>query len=369
MKLIKPVTLLFAAVMLVVAAPARAIEVPAQAVGDDTLAVIWIDMTRVDAEMVGESGAAFVEMVAGGGLEGLGIALPAGDAEQMVESLLAFHEGFVAAGGEGLLISIGMPTDETWSPTMSLLARSSGEIDTQAMTELLGTMSGGERTAQIEAIGEGWHHLSILSAAGVEETSPLPEPSEEASAAFARPLGTVQTPGLSIAVRIPQELRNMLMGMAGGAPGEDGARVPQDPQMQMMMQMIEPLQGLDTLGFALSSDDQDQMQVDVQMAFEEQVQATQFFNMYNSIMTLMPMMVFQQTQNVQGAPDPATINRFFMLLRMQSQGEVLSLRLDNEFFELAEQIVPLMEGLAQPAAQAAPPAQGAPPAPGAGRTR
>ncbi len=344
MKLFKPAYLAAAlALLLIPSLPARAVDAPKQAIGEDTALVVWVDLEQVDTEMIEKLGDALAGLADNPILQDQAGGIPLGDISEMVDALTLFRSGFVQAGGEGLLLTLEMPEEGSWSPPISLLARTKQDVDAKAMGALVRTMTDGAMDAELAPVkdAEGWHDLAVISVGNGEPvTQALPsEPDKKAYKAFDEQLGEVKKPLLSVAFRMQDDIRDMIGMMAGGGAGGQ-----QDPQAAMMLGMLGPLQNLDTIGFAVSEDDEE-FEVDAQMVFQEAADAQQFGQMYNSIMQLAPALLAAQLQNVEDAPDPNTLNDFFMKLQMKQNGDTLKLHLDKEFFEMAEQMAPLFESM------------------------
>lgn len=329
------------AVMLLLAGPALAVKAPEKAIGEDTMLVVWLDVEQISPKLIKQLGDGLGEVLDNPMLADQGIGLPLGDTKEMVQGITAFRDGFVKAGGKGLLLTMAMPgeDDDAWSPPLSVLANSGDKpMDRAAMKKLFDTVSEGEVDAEFAPIGGGWHDVSMVADGGEAVTLPLPKPDAEANKAFNKQLGAAKKPMLSIAFRMQDELREMMDENLQGLGGEG------NPELAMMMGMIQPIKSLDTLGINVSMVGEEDFKVDVQMDFLDEQQALMFMNMYNSIMMLAPAMLAQQVQGVPDAPNPNELNQFFMKLMMKADGKTLSLTLDPAFFEMAEKLGPLMQG-------------------------
>lgn len=342
MKLNKLVTAVLIALTLMLTAPARAVEVPKEAIGEATALVVWVDLEQVDNDIINKVGEGLASVMDNPLLQQQAGGLPLGALDDMLDSMTNFRDGFVKAGGEGLVLTMELPGEGSWSPPISLLAKTKENVDAKAMGDLIREMSEGDMNAELAPVVEGWHDLSIVkSGNGEEVTQALPsKPDKKAYKAFDDQLGEVKKPVLSVAFRMQDQLRERIQQMAQGA--NQGQQ--QDPQAAMMAGMVGLLQGLDTVGFAISSDDEE-IEVDIQMVFLKAGDAQQFGQMYNSIMMLAPALLAAQIQDIENAPDPNTINKFFMKLQMKQNGDTLKLNLDQEFFDLVEEMGPLFEGL------------------------
>lgn len=345
-----------AALLLACVAPARALETPEQAVGESTMLVAWIDLEQVDNDMIERIVSGLALIAQNPMLAERGVGLPLGGFNEMVESLTTFRKGFVDAGGQGLMMSLEMPAAdaESWSPPMSMLAKTSDKVDNRAMSELVRTMSEGKMDAELEPIAglTGWHDLAVFSAEGESVTMPLPRPDKAAFKAFDRQLGDAKKPLVSVAFRMQESIRQQIAAMAQVAGNDAGQ---QDPQAAMMIGMLQPLVGIDTLGFAVVSD-KDDFEIAIQMVFLKPGDAQQFAQMFNTVMQLAPVMLAGQLQQLDNPPDPNTLNKFFMKLTMQHNGDTLKMKLDREFFDLLEELKPVFNGLV-PEEPAIPPAQ------------
>lgn len=346
-------TLLLAAMLLLVS-PALAKDaeeaVPQQAIGKDTMLAVYFDVTQIDAEMIDRLGEVILALSENEALQDQEIALPVGDPRAMVDALTLMRGAFLQAGGEGLVMTVGMPGEEGWSPPMSLLAKTNGKFDAPAMAALIRTMGDGEMEAAIEPLGNGWQNIALTSKEGDEVTLPLPEPDEAVFAAFNKQLTQHKKPVMSVAFRMQEELR-LMMDFAEEAaknaqPGQ-GEDAQAQMAMGMLMGMFKPVRSLDTLGIAVSQVGEEGMLVDVQMTFLDAQNAQMFANLYNSILMFAPVILSGQAQGgeVENMPDPATINQFFMKLKMQVAGDTLKLTLDQAFFDLLDQMAPLFEGV------------------------
>ena len=344
-------TVLLAVLMLTPLALAEKAEqaIPPQAVGEDTMLAVYVDVTQIDAEMMKNIGEGFVQGIAGlAQTQGEDFALPLGDPEEMFDSLITLRGSFVEAGGEGLMMTVQMPDEESWSPPMALLAKTNGKFDANAMGALVRTMGQGEMDATIDALGSGWQNIVMKSKEGDAVTLDLPKPDETAFTALNKQLAQHKKPVVALAFRMQDELRVMMdeaEKMAQNAQGAQGQDAQAQMAMGMMMGMFKPIRSLDTLGLAVSQVDES-MLIDAQLTFLDAQSAQQFANLYNSILMFAPVMLAGAAQgDVENMPDPATINQFFMKLRMQLAGDTLKLSLDQDFFDLAEKMAPLFEGM------------------------
>jgi hypothetical protein len=334
--------------------PARAEKpqaLPAQAVGSDTMLAVYVDVTQFSPEMIGGFGQALLGITQNEQLKGQGLALPIGDPTEIADMLTTLRGSFLQAGGEGLMMTVEMPGEDSWSPPMNLLAKTNDKLDSKAMVSLLRTMGDGEMDATLESLGSGWQNIGLKSKTGDAVTMPLPKPDADVFAAFSRELTQHKKPIFSVAFRMQESMREMLDELEQDAkeaqanPGQQ-----QDGQAQMlagmMMGMFKPIRQLDTIGLSISEDGNDSMLVDVQMSFLDATSAQQFGNIYNVILMIAPVALAQAGQGgeIENMPDPATINQFFMKLRMQPDGKSLKLKLDKEFFDLVEKLAPLFEG-------------------------
>ncbi|MEM9110945.1 MAG: hypothetical protein AAGC72_13075 [Planctomycetota bacterium] len=349
-----PLTTLLAALLLIVT-PASAEDtkqpVPQQAIGEKTMVALYLDVTQIDAEQIEGIGETLLGALGGiAEMQGEAFALPLGDPQEITDTLLTLRGSFLQAGGEALLMTVGMPGEDNWSPPMSLMAKTNDDLDANAMVALLRMMGEGEIEATLESLGSGWQNISLLSKEGEAVTLPLPEPNETAYSAFSKQLSQHDKPVMAVAFRMQDELREM-MDLAEQAAKNAQPGPAEDAQgqmaMGMLMGMFKPIRSLDTLGIAVSQADGDSLLVDVQMTFLDTQSAQMFANLYNSILMFAPVMIAGQAQGggVEGMPDAATINKFFMALKMEVADDTLKLKLDQDFFELAEKMAPLFEGL------------------------
>lgn len=348
----------FAAALMLLILPARAEKaaeaVPTQAIGNSTMLAVYIDVTQFDASMIETIGNAVLGLAGNEQLQDQGLAVPLGDPKQLIDMLTTLRGSFLQAGGEGLLATIEMPGEDDWSPPMTLLAKTNDKLDANALTAMIRTLGDGEMDATLEAIGGGWQNVAMKTKDGQPVTIALPKPDADVFAAFNKQLTQHEKPVFAVAFRMQEEMRKMLDQAEGLAQeAQPGAADGQDAQAQMMtgmlMGMFKPIRQLDTIGLAVSKDGQGSMIVDVQMSFFDAASAEQFGNVYNTLLMFAPMLAAQaggqgQAENM---PDPATINNFFMKLKMEVAGDSLKLRLDKEFFDLAEKLSPLFEGMAE----------------------
>lgn len=349
MKLRKVVTAGCLTALTLVAAPTPAAEAPQKAIGEETAFLVWIDVEQIKAEDIQKLGKAMKDLGDNPALAGQGAALPAGDLDEGIAKMTQFRDGFVQNGGEGLLLAMGIPAGEEWSPPISMLAKSKGQFDAAGMEKLIRTLAKDDADAKegditFIPIDGGWHDVSLVSPEGDAVTQELPTPNAAAFEAFQKQLGVVEDPVVAMAFRMQDDLRQMLAGAAQGAGQQ------QDPQAAMVMGMLQPIQKLDTVGFALSKVNETEMKLNVQMVFQDEASAQTFVGMYNSIIMFAPAMMAQQFAGVEGAPDPAQINAMFMKLKMQANGDTLTLELDQAFFDEIEKLAKLMEHIAGPPA-------------------
>lgn len=332
------------AVALPAALPAAAVDTPQRAIGKETAAVVYIDIEQIKPEMIGGLGMIMAGLGEHPLLADQGAALPLGDVQKIVEKATTFRNDFVKAGGQGLMLTLGMPKEESWSPPMSLLTKAKGELDTKIMAKMMNDLGEGKTNAELVAIDNGWYDISVVSLEGDAISQALPQPDAVAFKAFDKQLKVGKTPIIKVAFRMQERLRLMLDQQAGAAQG--GAQ--QDPNAAMMVGMMSLIKDVDTLGFAISKGPEDSTTVDIQMVFLNADAATQFMGMYNAMMMFAPAMIAQEIQRVEGAPNPAEINQFFAMLKMNANGETLSLTLDKPFFDMVQKLGPLMQNIQGP---------------------
>lgn len=336
---IKPLAAMLAVLMLAFAGPARAVDAPKAAIGEGTAVAVWVDFEQMDKDMIER-----VRDLLGGASDNpllgqLGGGLPIGDIGTLTENMTQVRDGMLEAGGEGLLITLDMPGEGDWSPPMNVLVKASDNADADAMAGIVAKMTEGEQTATMQPIADGWHNLAITRTKdGKAVTKALPEPDKKAYKAFDEQLGEVKRPAMCLAFRLPESLREQFAGA-----GQNGQQ-PNNPQAAMMMGMMQSLQGLDTLGVAVSEDD-DEVELDIQAVFLKPSQAQQFGQMYNSMMQLAPVLLANELPNIENAPDVNTVTKFFNMLIMKQNGDTLKLNLDKDFFELAEEVAPVFEAM------------------------
>lgn len=335
---IKPFAAMLAVLLFALAGPARAVDAPKQAFGEGTAMAVWVDFEQLDEDMVKR----IQDLLSGMGdtplLGQLGGGLPIGDVGELTDKVTKVRDGFLEAGGEGLLVTLEMPGEGAWSPPMNVLVKASDNADAQAMAGIVREMSEGEQAATMQPVADGWHNLAITNKDGKPVTIPLPEPDKKAFKAFDAQLDEVKKPAMCLAFRLPEELRKQFAGA-----GQNGQQ-PQNPQAAMMMGMMQSLQGLDTLGVAISEDDDD-IELNIQAVFLKPGQAQQFAQMYNSMMQLAPILLANELPNIENAPDVNTVTKFFNMLIMKQNGDTLKLNLDKQFFELAEEVAPVFEAM------------------------
>ncbi|MBX2852019.1 MAG: hypothetical protein KTR15_09775 [Phycisphaeraceae bacterium] len=347
-------TVLLAALMLLVS-PALAQKkqaeqaAPPKAIGETTMLAVYVDVTQLDPEMISGVGDMLLGLAENEALQDQELALPIGDPQQLADMLTLLRGSFVQAGGEALMMTIEMPEEDSWSPPMALLAKTNDKFDATSMTALIRSMGEAKMEASIEALGDGWQNIAMKSKEGDAVTLPLPKPDAAAFDAINKQLTQHKKPMLAVAFRMQDQLREMMdqaeQAAKNAQPGQ-GQDAQQQMAMGMMMGMFKPVRSLDTLGLAISQVDEG-MLVDAQMTFQDAQSAQQFANLYNSILMFAPVMMAGAAQEgqIENMPDPATINQFFMKLRMTVAGNSLKLTLDQDFFDLAEKLAPLFEGL------------------------
>lgn len=338
MKLIKTLALMVAGLMLLMAGPAGAVQTPKQAIGQETALVVWADLDQMDEDMVKrirELMGAAAENPLLGQLGGL----PLGDIGAFTDKLTLVRNSALQAGGEGLLLALEMPGEGAWSPPMNVMVKTGDKVDTNGLAAIVRTMSEGEMDAELSELSKGWHNLAIKSTKdGKAVTQELPEADKDAYKAFDKQLGEVKKPAMSLAFRMPEKMREQLANA-----GQNG-QAPKDPQAAMMLGMMQMLQGIDTLGVAISEDD-GEIEMDIQAVFLKPEQAQQFAQMYNTLMQLAPSIIAGQLQGVKNMPDINTLTSFFSKLIMKQNGDTLKLNLDKDFFDLAKEVAPALEAM------------------------
>lgn len=329
--------------------------VPPQAIGEKTMLAVYVDVSQLDPEIFSGLGEAILGLASNEDLKDQGLVLPLGDPQQLVDMLTLLSGSFVQAGGEGLMMTVEMPGEESWSPPMALLAKTNDKYDAAAMGALVRTLGEGEMDAELVSLGNGWRNIAMKSKEGDAVTLPLPEPDKDVFSAINKQLTQHKQPMLAVAFRMQEELREMMdvaeEAAKNAQPGQ-GEDAQAQMAMGMMMGMFKPIRAMDTMGLAISEVEDGNMLVDLQMTFQDAQSAQQFSNLYNSILMFAPVMLSGAAQDgqIENMPDAATINNFFMKLRMQVAGDSLKLTLDKDFFELAEKLAPLFEGIAGDAA-------------------
>lgn len=332
--------LMLMAAATLLARPAAAIEAPTKAVPGQTMLMVWIDLEQIDGETIKSVGDAIAGFVDGEMIQGAGLGVPLGDAEEGVAKLIETRDAMVENGAQGLLLMLDRPADESWSPEMRVMVKTTADADADKLAELAAGLSDGEMVAQAKPYAEGWHALTLHKVGEEDQAVSLPavtDGDEEVAAQFNVQLKEQQTAPFALVFRMDQEMKKWIDDMTATAGQQ------QDPQMAMMMSMAGMLRGMDTL--AVSVADQDGLTINLAMRFEDQEQATGFLQMYNAIMMMAPAMLAQQAQNIPDAPKPATINNFFAKLMMQPDGQTLRLKLDQSFFDLAEEMGAMLEGM------------------------
>lgn len=344
----KTVALAFALVLQTLSAQADEATqaIPPQAVGNNTMLALYVDVTQINAEMMKGLGEGLIEGLASAAqMQGEDFALPLGDPQEMIDSLITLRGSFVEAGGEGLTMTAEMPGEANGAPPVSLFAKTNSKLDAPAMEALLRTMGLGETKAVIESLGNGWQNIAIESKPGDAITLALPKPDEAAYRAMNKQLATHKKPVIAMAFRMQEELREMMDEAEDMAKGAQGLEGQEQMMLGMAMGMFQPIRSLDTLGLSISQDGEGIL-VDAKMTFLDAASAQQFANLYNSMIMFAPVILAGAAPGeVENMPDPATINQFFMMLKMNLDGNTLSLSLDQAFFELAEQLAPLFDGM------------------------
>jgi hypothetical protein len=309
---------------------------------------VYVDVAQMDPEFIAGLGDVLMGLSETNLLLGQDLALPIGDPQEISDMLVLLRGTFLQAGGEALMMTVDMAEEESWSPPMALLAKTNDKFDAQSMAALFRTMGEGEVDATFEALGGGWQNIAMKSKEGEAVTLPLPEPDAAAFAAINKQLSQQKKPMLSVAFRMQDQMREMMDEAEKAAKNVQGQG--QGGQNQMMMGMVmglfKPIRSLDTIGLAISEVDGEGMLIDAQMTFKDATSAQQFGMLYNSIMMFAPAILpgFVQQDQVENMPDPATINKFFTKLRMTPVGNSLKLTLDQDFFDLAEKMGPMLEG-------------------------
>lgn len=351
---IKPIVFLLATLLLslpVQADKPKQATIPAQAVGENTTLAVYLDLSQIDAEMMESLGEGFLAGLASvAQTQGDGFTIPLGNPQELVDRVTATRNAFVQAGGEGLMMTVEMPREESWSPPMSLLAKTNGKFDAPGMEAFIRTMGLGEQSTAIESLGNGWQNIAIESQEGDPITLALPTPDKAAFAAINKQLSQHKKPVIALAFRMQDALRTKMdeaEQLAKAAQGAGGQNAQDQMMMGMMMGMFKPIRSLDTFGLAISPADES-LVIDAQMIFLNAASAQQFANLYNSIIMFAPALLAGAAQGeveIENMPDPATINQFFMKLKMNLKGDTLNLTLDQTFFDLAEKMAPLFEGM------------------------
>lgn len=334
----KQVFNLFAAALVMLLTLPASADAPKKAIGKDTMLTLWVDVEQISPELIKTAGTALAGLSNNPILNQQGGALPLGEMATAVEKMTSFRNGFVKAGGTGVLMTMEMPGEESWSPPISMLAKSKDKLDTKAMTDLIKSLGEDAKEAeqvdvQFMPLEGGWHDISIVSAEGDQVTLPLPKPDEAAFKAFDKQMKLVKKPMMSLAFRMQDSLREKIQVPAGQQ---------QDPQAAMMMGMLRPLQKLDTVGVSVSMANEKDYVVDIHMAFLDANSANQFLNTYNAQMMFAPALLAGMLDGAPNAPSPKDLNAFFMKLQMKGNGDTLSLKLDQAFFDMAEKLGPLL---------------------------
>lgn len=353
-RLMKTIAVLAALMLLIAPAHAEQADpvIPAKAVGEKTMLAVYVDITQISPEALGGLGDMLKGITDNEALEGQGLALPMGDPKQIVNMITLLRGSFLQAGGEGLAMMMEMPGEDSWSPPMTLLAKTNDKFNAESMGAIFRSMGGeGKGETRMQALDAGWQSIVMENQDGEAVTMALPTPDPAVFTAMNKQLSHHKKPMLAVAFRMQDEMRKMMDSAEEAAKGAQ-PQPGEDPQAQMAMGMImgmfKPVRALDTLGLAISQVEEGGMLVDVQMTFQDAQSAQMFANLYNSIMMFAPVMLAQagQGDEIPNMPDPATINNFFMKLKMQPAGESLTLTLDQAFFDLAGKMAPLFQGIA-----------------------
>lgn len=333
-------SLMLLAMATIIARPAAAVQAPDKAVPEQTMLVVWLDLEQIDAETIESVGETISGFLAGDRVQDLGLGVPLGDPEEGIAKMAQTRDAMVENGAEGLLLMIDRPADDSWSPAMRALVKTSADADAEKLAELASGLSDeGDLSALAAPYADGWHSLAIWRDGDEEQDIVLPavtDGDEEVAAQFNLQLEEQGDAPFTLVFRMDETMKKRVDDMTAG--GQQ-----QNPQMAMMMSMAGMLRGMDSLAVSLA--DEEGLNINIAMRFEDTEQATAFVQMYNALMMMAPALVAQQAQNMPDPPEPAMINSFFAKLMMKPDGQTLRMELDPSFFEMAQQLSSLFEGM------------------------
>ncbi|MGB0767682.1 MAG: hypothetical protein ACPGYV_08215 [Phycisphaeraceae bacterium] len=348
MKTIRTLTASLALLALLVAMPAAAAQAPKEAVGTNTMLMVYVDVEAISPDSIASLGQLFNAVSNLGLLEEEGLGLPIGDPQDIVDGLTDTRASFVEAGGKGLLMTVDTPGDESWSPGMALFAKVSDDADAKAMAGLFGGPDETDRQATAQKLANNWHNIAINNADGSPVTQPLPEPDADALASFNKQFAEAGDPVFAVAFRMQDAMREKMDGAQDWTKdlGESQDNAQAKMAIGILMSMFTPIRSLDTVGMVVTQGEDGRV-VELNMSFLDQTSAQQFSNLYNTVLMLAPLAVAEVAMKSQGQienmPDLNTIAQFFNRLKMKAAGETLKLRLDEGFMDMAEKMRPLFE--------------------------
>lgn len=320
-------TLMMAMLALVLVARPAAAQVPDTAVAEDTALMVWVDMTIVDEEMIADAAEMLGDLMDSPMLDQAG--LPMGDLDLMIIQMQDSRDSFVEAGGEGILLMMSMPTEaDLQSLPLSVLVKVTEDADADALHDIMASMAEGAQF-EMDEYADGWMALTMDGADAVTK-----EGDADAAERFNAHLIERAEAPLTLIYRMDDTARDMLDQMMMGDNAE----------MAMLAGVMQPLRGMDTAAISVFQVE-DGVEVDIAMAFDDKELGGQFLNSFNGILMLAQGMLGMQMAELDNAPSQEAITGFFAALAMQSDdgGETLRLKLDQEFFDIAEEMGPAFE--------------------------
>lgn len=311
---------------------ARAVEVPATCVTQDTSLVVWVDFTAIHGEDVTTD---LMKLK--------GTSMSAADkakAEEFVKAFVAFRDQFVAGGGEGILFGMAQPAKEGDKPEAYMLVKTKAGADRAKLEKLMhglaeqakdnAQVSTAILAAKVEKYGNSteWHALTGES---------LVFPPLNGTAKEAGVFNTALKPGgksvFQLCFRMTPKMKSDMK-----AHLDEQAKNPDQGNMMMGMLggVMSPLVNLDTVT-VIGDGTKGARKINGSANFSDAKSAKEFAGAFNGLMEMAKGMAgMQMAQMSKYGVDTKNVNDIMAAINLKDSETAAVLTLDDAFFAKVE---------------------------------
>lgn len=324
---------------------ARAVEVPATAITEDTVLVAFLDMAAIDGKDITEQVAKIQAKLA---------KLDPKDkdkAEKIIKTLMATREEFVAAGGEGLLFGMSQPAKEGEKPEPFLLLKTKAGADRAKFEKMIHGLSELAKdeaqaatallSAKVEKYGTSteWHAVTAEELATPTLNGNAKEAAVFNAALKAASNGSAK-PAIEVCFRMSAKMKADLK-----AKNDEQAKNPDGGDMMsaMMTGVMQPLVNLDTFTL-VGHGAKGARQVVLAGHFSDDKSAKDFTGAANGVAEMAKGMVgMQMGQMAKYGVDQKNAQDVMGALALKDSGKDAVLTLDDAFFTKVEKFAEQMQ--------------------------